>query len=183
MSERTGLGRKTGQRGLLIASYQRLEKRLCRAITPAAEAGCVPAPLVPPGPLQTKQPCHLHAQLSRGQSCHRQKKSCIYARRVASAVSSSLRTCRLWPARLPSGEFSRQEYWSVWANTGRHPLLEHCTSCCPSRQLPSTWCCQNPCDPSICTTPHTWPSQRQTQVLQGSPRSKPQWTTHMQRWK
>ena len=30
---------------------------------------------------------------------------------------------------------------------------------------------------------HTWPSQRQTQVLQGSLRSKPQWTTHMWRWK
>ena len=30
---------------------------------------------------------------------------------------------------------------------------------------------------------HTWPSQGQTQVLQGSLRSKPQWTTHMQRWK
>ena len=30
---------------------------------------------------------------------------------------------------------------------------------------------------------HTWPSQGQTQVLQGSLRSKPQWMTHMQRWK
>ena len=28
---------------------------------------------------------------------------------------------------------------------------------------------------------HTWPSQEQTQVLQGSLRSKPQWKTHMQR--
>ena len=30
---------------------------------------------------------------------------------------------------------------------------------------------------------HTWPSQGQTKALQGSLRSKPQWTTHMQRWK
>ena len=30
---------------------------------------------------------------------------------------------------------------------------------------------------------HTWTSQGQTQVLQGSLRSKPQWTTHVQRWK
>ena len=30
---------------------------------------------------------------------------------------------------------------------------------------------------------HTWPSQGQTQVLQGSLRSKPQWTAHIQRWK
>ena len=29
---------------------------------------------------------------------------------------------------------------------------------------------------------HTWPSLGQTQVLQGSLRSKSQWTTHMQRW-
>ena len=30
---------------------------------------------------------------------------------------------------------------------------------------------------------HTWPSQGQTQVLQGSLSSKPQWTAHIQRWK
>ena len=165
------------------------------AITPVAEAVHVPAHLALP-----RIPCAAGSPLPRipqlASSCATfsfnshwdrtatgKKKSCIYARRVASVVSSSLRTCRLWPARLLSGEFSRQEYWSVWANTGRHPLLEHCISCCPNHQLPSTWCCQNPCDPSICTTPHTWPSQRQTQVLQGSPRSKPQWTTHMQKWK
>ena len=29
---------------------------------------------------------------------------------------------------------------------------------------------------------HTWPPQGQTQVIQGSLRSKPQWTTHMQKW-
>ena len=30
---------------------------------------------------------------------------------------------------------------------------------------------------------HTWPSQGQTQILQGALRSKPQSMTHMQRWK
>ena len=55
--------------------------------------------------------------------------------------------------------FSRQEYWSVLANTGAYwPTLV----ALPSRalyfllpQLPtplSTWCCQNPCNPSSCTT-------------------------------
>ena len=53
-----------------------------RAITPAAEAVHVPAHLVPPGALQAKQLRHLHAQLSLGQSCHRQKKSCVYAHKV-----------------------------------------------------------------------------------------------------
>ena len=46
--------------------------------------------------------------------------------------------------------FSTQEYWSVLARAGCHILLEHDIPCCPSRQLPSTWCCQDPCDP--CTT-------------------------------
>jgi len=46
-----------------------------RTITPAAEAVPVPPHLAPPGSLQAKQLCHLHAQLSLRQSCHRQKKS------------------------------------------------------------------------------------------------------------
>ena len=46
--------------------------------------------------------------------------------------------CRLWPARplYQGGGFSRQEYWSVLANTGCHTLLEHYISCCPSCQPP-----------------------------------------------
>ena len=49
-----------------------------------------------------------------------------------------LQRCRLWPARLlcQGRRFSRQEYWSVLANTGCHTLLEYCSSCCPSHQLP-----------------------------------------------
>ena len=54
-------------------------------------------------------------------------------------MSDSLRPCRLWPVRLlcQRGGFSRQEYWSILANTGCHTLLEHYISCCPSHQLPS----------------------------------------------
>jgi len=77
-----------------------LKKDSDKVITPAAEAVPVPAHLVPPGYPQAKQLCHLHAQLSLSQSCHRQKKSCIYAHRVASVMSESLWPCRLWPARL-----------------------------------------------------------------------------------
>ena len=36
----------------------------------------------------------------------------------------------------PVRRLSRQEYWSVLANTGCHTLLEHYISCCPSHQLP-----------------------------------------------
>ena len=50
------------------------KKKSVRAITPAAKAVCVPAHLVPSGSLKAKQLCHLHTQLSLGQSCHRQEK-------------------------------------------------------------------------------------------------------------
>ena len=104
---------------------------------PAAEAVCGPAHLASPGSPQAKHLCHLHPQLSLGQSCHRQKTPCVYAHRVAWVMSSSV-TCGLWPARLLcQGEvFSRQEYWRVLAITGCHALLEHCIPCCPSRQPP-----------------------------------------------
>ena len=77
---------------------------------------------------------------------------------LASMCTGSLRSCPTLcdpvDCGLPGfsvGGFSRQEYWSVLANTGCHILLEHCISCCPRCQL-STCCCQNPCDPSSCTT-------------------------------
>ena len=131
------LWRKMSQRGLLIASYKKLQKDSERAIPPAAEAVHVPARLAPAGSPQAKQLHHLHTQLSLGQSCHRQNKSCIYAHRVISVVSDSLQCCRLWPARLlyQGRGFSKQEYWSILANTGCHTLLEHYISCCPSCQL------------------------------------------------
>ena len=66
------------------------------------------------------------------------KKSCVYARRVALVMSDSLQLCGLWLARFlcQGWGFSRQEHWSVLAITCCHTLLEHYTSCCPSRQLP-----------------------------------------------
>ena len=90
MPEAAELQRKTSQRGLLNTSYQKLKKDSDRAITPVAEAVCVPAHLVPPGSPQPKQLSHIHTQPSLGKSCHREKKSCIYARRVTFVVSSFL---------------------------------------------------------------------------------------------
>ena len=72
MTEWAELQRTTGQRGL-IASYNRLKKDSDWTITPVAEAFHVPVHLAPPGSPQAKQLCHLHAQLSLGQSCDRQK--------------------------------------------------------------------------------------------------------------
>ena len=74
--------------------------------------------------------------------------------------------------------FSRQKYWSVLANTGCHNLLEHYISCCPSCQFP--WvpgAVRVPVIQVTASPPHL-ASLGQTQVLQGSLRSKTQ-----QRWK
>ena len=101
------------------------------------EAVHVPVHLARPGSLQAKQLHHLHAQLSLGQSWHRQKESCTYVHRGTLVVPNSLQPCSLWPARLlcQGGGFSRQEYWSVLANTGCQTLLEHYISDCSSHQL------------------------------------------------
>ena len=82
---REELQRKTGQRGLLIASYKRLLKKDSdRDITPGVEAVHAPAHLALPGSLQTNQLYHLLAQLSLGQSCYSQNK------RLASMHTGSL---------------------------------------------------------------------------------------------
>ena len=117
------------------------------------EAVCVATHLAPPGSPQAKQLCHVHAQLSPGQSHHRQNKSCIYVCRVALVISNSLQPCRLWPTRLLCQRVFRQKYWNLLANIGCHALLEHYISCCPSCQLP--WvpsAASTPCNPSNCTT-------------------------------
>ena len=79
--------------------------------------------------------------------------------------------------------FCRQEYWNVLANTGCHTLLEHCISWCLSHQ--HLWVPGAARTPgSQAATPHpTWSSLGQTQVLQCSLSSTPQWMTHLQRWK
>ena len=56
-------------------------------------------------------------------------------------------------AYLSGRGVSRQEYWSVLASTGRHPLLERCISCRLSHQLP--WvpgAARTPATQSRCTT-------------------------------
>ena len=143
MPEWAELWRKTDQRDLLIAAYKRLKKRPCRAVTPGTEAVCVPAHFALPGSLQAKRLRHLRAQLSLGQSCHRQKKKKGRKENLASTHIGSLQWCPTLCDPVDCGlpgfsveGFSGQEYWSILANTGSHTLLEHYISCCPSRQLP-----------------------------------------------
>ena len=71
----------------------------------------------------------------------------------------------------------------ILTNTGCHTLLKHFISCCPHHQLPEYLVLPEPLQFKQLHHLHTWPSQEQTHVLQGSLRSKPQWTTHMLRWK
>ena len=60
-------------------------------------------------------------------------------------------------AFLPGG-FSRQEYWSVLANTGCYTLLEHCISCCPSCQHPEYLVPPEPLQPKQLHDLQIWPS-------------------------
>ena len=129
-----------------------------RAITPAVEAVRVSAHLVPPGSPQAKQLRHLLAQLSLGQSCHRQKKSPVSMH--TGSLQSSLTLCDPIDCGLPGFSvrewgFPRQEYWSILTNTGCHTLLEHYISCCPSHQLPlSTGAARTPATQSAAPPPH-----------------------------
>ena len=124
MPEGAELWRKTGQRGFLITSYKRLGKNSDRAITPATEAVRVPAHFTPPGFLQPEELHNLHAQLSLGQNCYRQKKKilglCTHGRFSPTLCNSV--DCGLPGFSVREEEFSRQEYWSVLANTGCHTL-------------------------------------------------------------
>ena len=135
MPEQAELWRKTGQEAFRLPATRGLKKDSDRAITPVAEAVDVSEDLAPPESPQPKQLYHLHTQPSMGQSYHWQILClCIqdHSGRVQLFVTLWTVACQ---ASLPGG-FSRQEYWSVLANTGCHSLLEHSISCCPSRQLP-----------------------------------------------
>ena len=136
------LWRKTGQKGLLITATRGWKEDSDRAITSVVETVRVPAHLVPPGFPQAKQLPHLHAQLSLGQSCHRQKSLVsigeqhhfgsvqLFATLYTVACQASL------SGGGGGGRFSRQEYWSTLANAGCHTLLERHISCFPSCQVP-----------------------------------------------
>ena len=126
------------QIGLLIASYKRLKKRLWWGHNSCSGGSPCPCTLgtarVPASQAAVPPSC----STLTGAELPQARKSCVYTHRVTSVMCSSLLPCKLWAARHLSGRrgFSRQEYWSVLANTGCHTLLEHCISCCPSSQLP-----------------------------------------------
>ena len=110
-------------------------------------------------------------------------KSCIYACRVTLVVSNSLQPCRLGPAALLC-------LWDSPGNTGVYwPILVAITF--QNAIFPAALATNSPEYLVLLGPPQTnqlhhlqnCPSQGKTQVLQGSLRSKPQWTTRMQKWK
>ena len=156
-----------------------LKETLIRAITPAAEAVCVPEHLVLPGPLP--------AQPSLGQSCHKQKKkkkSLVLM--CAGSLWSCLTLCDPVDCGLPG--FSVREgvlqarildcigqYWLLYPSRALYFLIPY-----PSTPPPEYLVLPEPLRPKEQLHHfHTWPSQGHTQALQGSLKSKPQWMTHM----
>ena len=123
------------------------------------------------GSLKAKQLHHLQDQPSLGQSCHRHKvlRLCTQGPFGHVQLFVTLWTVVCQPSL--SGEFSRQEYWSLLANTGCHTLLEHYISCCSSCQIP--WCCQNPCDPSSCTASTPGPHKRKLRSSRAASEANP----------
>ena len=111
--EQAELRRKTGQRGLLIASYKRLEKRLgwgpnsCGRGSPCSCT--LGATRVPASQAAAPPSC----STLTGAELPQAKKSCVSAHCVPLVASDS---ATLWTlaSRLMSGRgFSRQEYWGV----------------------------------------------------------------------
>ena len=93
---------------------------------------------------------------------------------VISVVSDSLRLHGSWPARL----------LCPWDSPGKNigmgcHLFPSALDSNPLEYL----VLPGPLWPKQMCHLHTWPSLLQIQVLQGSLRSKPLWTTHMQRWR
>ena len=156
-----------------------------RDITPEVKEVCVPAHLAPPGSPQAKHLRHLHTRLSLGQSCHRRKS-------LASVHTGSLQSCPTLCNPVDCGlpGFSVREGGSPGKNTGAYwpilvsiPFKSTIFPAALAANSPEFLVLPEPLQPKQLPHLHTWPSQVQIQVLQGSLRSKPQWVTHMQRWK
>ena len=126
----------------------------------------------------------LNPHWGRAATGKKKRKSCVYAHGVASVVSNSLQPCGLWPARLlcqrGSPCKSTGVYWPILVVI---PFWSTIFPAARATNSPEYLVLQKRLQSKQLHHLHTWPSLGQTQVLQGSPRSKPQWTTHMQRWK
>ena len=155
-------------------------------MTPTAETVHVPEHLAPSGSPQAKQLCHLHTQNSQWGGAATGEKSLV-PKRTGSLWSCST-LCGPVDCGLP--DFSVRDRESPSMNTGAYwpilvaiPFWSTIFSAALAANSPEYLVLTESLQPKQLHHLHTWPSQGQTQVLQGSLRSKLQWTTHMQRWK
>ena len=172
-------GERLAKEALWLPATRGSKKDSDWATTPAVEAVCVPTHLVPPASWLPKQVHHFHFNPHLGELVcpHRQTEACVYVCRVSSVVSNSLWPCGLWPVACGLPGFSvrgvlQARILEYLIHTGCHTLLEHYISCCPSRQLPWAPGMPEPLQPKQLHHLHTWSSLGQTQVFQGSLRSK-----------
>ena len=81
------------------------------------------------------------------------------------------------------GLFSRQDTGAYWPILAAISFWSTIFPAALAANSPEYLLLPEPLWPKQLHHLHIWPSQGQTQVLQGSLKRKPQWTTHMQRWK
>ena len=134
-------GERPAKEAFWVPATRGLKKNSDRAITPVARQSVSLHARHSQGSPQANQLHHVHAQLSQGQSCHRQKNK--EKKVLCLCVQGCFGPVRLFgtlwtvPSQASlSGMFSRQEYWRVLTNTGCHILLEHYIFYYPSRQPP-----------------------------------------------
>ena len=182
-------GERLAREAFWLPATRGSKKASDRAITLVAEAVHVPAHLLPPRSLKTKHLHHFHAQLSLGQSCHRQKKkkkSCTQFMRT-----EPLQSCPTLGDPVDCGlpGFSVREGvpqvkilkrigqdWLPYPSRALYFLL-------PQPHTLLTRCCPNTCDPN-CYTTFTPSSHRgKPKPSRAASGGKPPWTSHMQRWK
>ena len=144
------------------------------------EAVHVPGHLEPPESLQAKQLHHLQAysHWSRATTGKKVLRLCAQGR------FSCVQLCDPVDCGLPGfsvkGVLQARilecigQYWLPYPTRALYFLLSYSASNSPEYLV-----LPEPLGPKQLHYLHTWPSQEQTQVLQGSLRSKSQWTTHM----
>ena len=100
------------------------------------------------------------------------KMSCAYVHRVALVMSNFLQLCRLWPARLLCQGLSPGKnpgvYWPILIAI---PFQSTIFPAALAANSPVYLVLPEPLRPKQLHHLHTWPSQGQTQALQGSLRS------------
>ena len=131
-------GETLAKEPLWLPATRGLKKGSDRAITPGAEAVCIPTHLAPQGPRKPSGCTTFTLNSHWGRAATGKKMSCACVCRGTSVVSTLCDSvdCGLPGFSVRERGLSRQEYWSILADTGCLTLLEHCISCCPSRQLP-----------------------------------------------